>query len=154
MPCNRSVRLERWETRRVPLGDGKHAFRLRIVATSSCGDVPLEIFLHKNELTDAKTGKQARNFIGVCGPLDLVSYPTGEPTLASGLKPFYRLASVDVLVASSEQAAADWEAIQQEVKTLCEALCRLDVLVHKETVEVGGSCDESSLSASVSEPAP
>lgn len=151
MPCNRSVRLERWETERVPRGDGKHSYRLRIVAVSSCGDVPLEIFLHKNELTDATTGRTSRNFIGVCGPLDLVTYPVGEPTLASGLKPFYRLPYVDVLVTSSEQAADDWEAISEEVKTLCEALCRLDVLTHKETIDVGGECNESSLSVSVSE---
>lgn len=65
-------------------------------------------------------------FDGICRPEELVSLPANNPT-SDGV-PMFRLATLDLMFASEEEATASWAAIRNAVTTLLYALKASDTL--------------------------
>lgn len=100
----------------------------RIVATIvDAINIPFEVFLHKKTLVDPVSGRQADDFVAVCGPFDLSTYPAYEPDVTID-PPFYRLPSVDFLVPGVGVGDTAIQAIEDQLCLLCELLKKLDRL--------------------------
>jgi len=113
--------------------------------------MPVQIFVHEKRLINPYTGDTVDDFTHIASPLDLLLYPVGAPD-ATQFPAFFRKAVVDFLVPSQAAAAYSWEAIQEQVCLLVDALDALDVLSEIETTRCGGDLEESE-SASESESA-
>ena len=147
----RGITLTRSGEQKVFVPNRGDAWRIRIVA-SDAENMPNEVFGHRYGLRDAHTGLEGLDFCFVASPEDLVLYPANEPNVAQ-TPPYFRLDTIDVVVASRKIALDLWEEVQARVCALVEALNRKDRLVVEETSRCGDPLteEESSLSESLSE---
>lgn len=147
----RGITVRRLEEQGVDIPHLGRAFRVKIVAFDN-ELMPAEIFLHQKRLVDPYTSQQGSDFIAVCCPQDLVEFPVNEPAVTQQ-PAFYRLDTIDVIVASRAQALEMWEAVRSRVCVLVDALNRKDELEVKEDYRCGDALptDESaSVSSSAS----
>lgn len=122
----RGIQLTRSESSYTQGFDAQY-FRLRITATATAGDVPLEIFLYHRTPAQTVSGETMDVFQTVCGPADIDDYPAGAPDSQADVKRFRR-ADVDLLLRSTEEVEEAWNSIFSAANQLCVALDRMDTL--------------------------
>lgn len=148
----RGVTLTRYGESKYFIPNRGDGWRIRIVA-SDAENMPAEIFGHQNRLVDPHTGLTGREFCFVCSPEDLVVYPVGQPATLQ-TPPYYRLDTIDVVVASRQIGLALWAQVETRVCALVEALNRKDRLAAEQAARCGDpltspETSESSVSVSV-----
>jgi len=146
----RGITLTREGEVKVPITNRGDGWRMRIVA-SDAESMPNEVFGHRLRLIDAHTLLQGTDFCFVASPEDLVIYPVGAPD-PTQTPPYFRLAYIDVVVASRAVAERLWDEVQEQVCILVEALNRKDRLRVEEVSRCGDpvAVVESSMSQSLS----
>jgi len=146
----RGISLRRYEEQKVYTPQIKgYSFRI-VIDAYDAEMMPEEIFGHQQTLLNPSTGVYGEDFCFVCAPDDLVKYPVDEPNPTQS-PAFYRKSRIDVLVASRSIAISLWEAVQERVCGLVDALDRKDILVLTETSRCGADLIiEESASESVS----
>ena len=146
----RGVSLVREEIAREFVKNRGDAFRLRITAVDNVL-MPKAIFAHQRRLVDPYDGSTGDEFCFIASPFDCTIYPANAPD-ANQFPQFFRKATVDILLPSTEAAAETWSAIHTQVCNLVAAYNRLDALLVVETVRCGGDLEpEVSASESGSE---
>lgn len=140
------VRLSREEPERQE-NELAPSWRLVITASNGC-DMPEEIFLFQRVYADDNHTTTVDQLITVCTPFDLTTYPIGSPAVGQD-PPFFRAASIDMLVPSLDAADYAWEQIRSAVTSLVSQLDRLSTLTAIETVDIGDTCDSTSVSESL-----
>lgn len=105
---------------------GRDVFRIRVTASGGV-NLPNEIFLHKRTLVDPNTSYQADEFIAICGPWDLATYPVDEPEPTQD-PPFFRKAAFDILTPNVSSADETIVSVQKQVEFLLSTLKQLDKL--------------------------
>ena len=151
MPHGRGISITRAVEALAPLPNRGDAFRIQI-STSLAEMMPSEVFMMRRNTRDSATGTTVDEFCYIASPEDLVNYPTTDPAVGSS-PPFFRVSSIDVLVGSRDIALLMWDAVQERICELVEALNRKDQLVVAETVRCGDVVEppSQSMSESVSE---
>ncbi len=112
----------------------KYGSRMRIEASNPL-NMPAEIFLFRRTTKDPNTGLAFDEFIQVCSPDDLVTYPVGNPDYNLDF-PFFRKSVIDALYPTRQKAEATWEDIQRQVADLIAEMNAMDVLSQTETVRI------------------
>ncbi len=125
------------------------AFRLRVDASLPSGGMDERVFLWQRNPMNPFTSEETDVFITVCSPVDLSEYPPEEPDPTADL-PYFRRSWVELDFRAVSQADEGWQAIQNAVLQLVEALNKLDTLTPTEVVRIGSEDEESSLSDSES----
>jgi hypothetical protein len=144
----RRIRLTRYASTQVNFNN-YGAYRIRIEVTAVEGpDLDENIFIYRHNPPSPYTTLSTDTFEAVAGPPQLAAMPAGEPNPDMNW-PYYRLNYVELDVASTEQAEAIWQEIQQEACVLVQALDRLTQLQAVQDVWCPGPPD-SSQSASIS----
>lgn len=144
----RRIRLTRYAPTVVNFNN-YGAYRLRIEVTAVEGpDLDENIFIYRRNPPSPYTTLSTDIFEAVAGPPQMADIPAGEPNPDLNW-PYYRLNYVELDVASTEQAEAIWQEIQQETCVLISAMNRLTQLQAVQDVWCPGPPD-SSISASIS----
>lgn len=138
--ATRGISLRRLEPVRTFTANRGDCFRLVIYAEDA-ENMPNEVFLFEKTLVDPELNTTADHFVTVCSPYDLTVYPVDAPD-GEQFPAFFRKASIDILVPSSDLATTAWEAISTAVTELVAAMKRLDVLGEVETVRCGDAYSE------------
>ena len=144
----RGITLTRDEEALAPLPVRGDAFRIRITA-SAAEMMPDEVFLMRRNTRNATEGTTVDEFCAIASPDDLVNFPTDDPAVGAS-PPFFRVAVIDVLVASREIALELWDAVHERVCELVDALNRKDQLVEAEAVRCGAAEEPTSVTESLS----
>ena len=124
-PGRRGVSLRRAAQTRF-VANGVDGFRFTVEAHSPA-HMPAEIFLYVRRPLDPRTGEEADEFTSVCSAPDLEEYPATAPT---GNPPFFRLATIDLVVRSQHEADEAWAVIRRDVGVLVETLDLGDGMRH------------------------
>lgn len=113
----------------------------RIVGTIlDAVNVPLEVFLHKKTLVNPDTGRQADEFVAICGPYDLAAYPAYEPDGVTD-PPFFRLSTFDILVPGLDAGNEVITGVKEQLANLCSLLTKMDRLEVAETTWIPSEPD-------------
>jgi len=105
---------------------GRDSFRVQITA-SDAEDMPNEVFGHKRTLVDPETNDYQDEFAFVCSPYDLSLYPANEPD-PEQFPPFFRKATIDILVPGIEMAQDVITQVEEQVCHLVTLMGKLDEL--------------------------
>lgn len=145
MATNRGLTLQPYVQERYVAG-GTEVFRWRLEVTEARG-LPAAVFLYKQvptKLFAAESGgaeppvavELAGDFNGVAGVTDLEYYPEDAPD-PDKFPPFYRLSWVDQTFDSRHVAAAAFDAIVAQVRTLVENLDIAERLAATAPIAIG-----------------
>lgn len=104
----------------------RNVFRIRGSIVENV-NVPPEVFIHKKTLVNPATGQRLDDFVAVCGPYDLASYPALAPDPEID-PPFFRLASFDILVPGVGVADKVQAAIIEQLTLLTTLMKKMDDL--------------------------
>jgi hypothetical protein len=99
---------------------GLQAYRLRIEVLNGV-NMTTGIFLYEKVPEDYLTGTTADNFVAVCKPGDLFTYPNGQPKEGQ-VPPFFRLSTVDLLDENIEKLEELADAIESDIRALVRSL--------------------------------
>lgn len=136
----RGVTLVRSEPTRV---EGEQAPTWRVLITAEDPVLmPAEIFLFQRVYTDSAHTATRDELITVIQAVDITVYPTDDPTTGQD-PPYFRLATIDVLVPSLDAADQMWVIIQASVTRLIQQLNRLDSVSVVESVRFGADLTDS-----------
>lgn len=125
-------------------GGVTQGIRIRVdVVDSNIGT--LKIFRYLMEDVNPATGTQAGQFNGVCSPVDIADMPEDTPNLTDE-PAWFRLAYVDLVVASRAVALELWDDLLQDFNSLCITYDSLDQFEPLEEFLVGTAPDSSSSS--------
>ena len=144
MASQRGISLLRYEQERVFIPSVGQAVRLVIDAVDAYL-MPAEVFGHQKTLLDAYTTSQKDEFMFVCSPFDLVTYPANEPD-PDQFPAFFRKSRIVAIMPSQSRAERLWDDVHEEVCELVRALNRLDRLRLREQVRCGSELPEVSAS--------
>lgn len=138
---NRGIRI-RWASSHYVSG-AHDGVRVRIDAVGSC-EMPVKIFAYRLMLTNPRTATREGFFSHICSPPDLTDYPEDGPTPPRRPE-WFRLAYVDVLVRSVQEAEDLVQAVRSDVRRLKATLDTMDTLVPGGSEDIGAlDCIESS----------
>lgn len=142
----RRVKLTRSASTQVTMTN-YGAYRLRVEITAVEGpDLDENLFIYRRNPPSPYNGLNRDTFEAVCGPPQLATYPAGEPDPDIAW-PYYRSNTIELDVASTQQADAIWQEIQAEICMLVAALNRLDSLTVLEETWCPSPPTDTSLSA-------
>ena len=104
----------------------RNVFRIRGTIVDA-ENVPFEVFLHKKTLVNPDTLQQLDDFVAVCGPYDLATFPALVPQVGID-PPFFRKSSFDILVPGVGAADTVQKAITEQLCLLCTLMKKMDDL--------------------------
>lgn len=110
---------------------GRMGYRFTVTATGTNIDSRIFRYLRRPVDPAVPNGTAEDVFDGICRPDEMAALPPNNPP-ESGT-PMFRLATLDLIFASEEEANAAWAAIQNAVDTLLRALKASDTLSINET---------------------
>lgn len=116
-------------------------FRMTITASDADG-LPNEIFVFQRFPQIDANGQPVDGFVNIASPADL------EETLVNAItdptRPFYRLASVDLVFRNEDLLNEAWIGIQSDVNELIQSLKFMSRLAAAEEVSFGDQSSSSS----------
>ena len=106
---------------------GRDTFRI-VITASDAENMPNEIFGHKKTLVDPDPANiQQDEFCFVCSAYDLSFYPANAPNPEQS-PPFFRKATIDILLPSVTKFDEVYKEIKEQVDLLISVLGNLDTL--------------------------
>lgn len=112
--------------------------RVRIEAECAIG-MDSKVFAYRMLPLSPKTGEAVGHFSHVCSPPDLAEFPEDEPLV--GYAPeWFRLAYVDVLIRSMEEAEDFINIVRADLRSLKKTLDRMDTVVPGGAEVIGAAC--------------
>lgn len=117
----------RYETPSADELYGRPCFRLVGTMLEAVGVDP-KVFLHRRTLVDPESGATADEFVAICSPFDLSTFPADEPAENQD-PPFFRKDSFDILLPSVTASAETIAAVNEQLSRLTVLLQQLDSLV-------------------------
>lgn len=110
-------------------------FRLTITAHDAVG-MPNEIFVYRVVPLQPAQPEAVGAYSHVCSPVDLAEFPPTQP-LPNAIPPWYRLASVDILLPTRSEAVKVHGDILAAIDSLTYSLQAADILVTQPTITHG-----------------
>lgn len=105
---------------------GRPCFRLVGTMLEAINVTP-KVFLHRRTLVDAEAAETADEFVAICSPFDLSTYPADDPQENQD-PPFFRKDNFDILLPNVTSATATIQSISDQLSLLTDLLSQLDVL--------------------------
>jgi hypothetical protein len=109
-------------------------FRFQVTASAGVGVSPAVFRFLRRPINPASYDDgEVDEFNGLCTVEEMASLPLNNPGTSDD-PPFCRKTSIDLIFATQEEAEETWLAIKADVRTLLQALDRMDVLSVQEVV--------------------
>jgi hypothetical protein len=114
----------------------KPCFRLHCEVTDAL-NVTRDIFLFKRSIADPLNDEVIDEFIAICSPFDLSTYPANEPD-AQQDPPFFRKSEFDILLPSVASVVEVRTSVTSQLVSLLNMLKNLDRLQDEEPFWING----------------